>query len=274
MEETSITHIAPTNVNMVLTAGAFSPLVKICTKCNIEKDLSFYSKDKGQKSGYRPACKECTYNVSKKYRSSEVVKEKRRIAAKKYRLNNPERNREAQKKQDQKPERKELKRTRMAEWRKNNPELTREIAKKSYHLNFDKNKGVKNEKSRVKWRKEDNFREAKLKKMAEKYLLNRASFCVCCQKELPKNSSKYCDDCRDKNYKKVQKNWINKVGKDYINDLQNKRVKKKSALLTDGYIVAQIRGNKLPELKKDEIPSELIELKRLSIKLKRELKNK
>lgn len=251
-----------------------STITKVCTKCKVEKEISSYSKDKGQKSGFRPACKECSYNVAKIYRTNESVKEKLRIAKKKYRLKNPERNREAQKKQDQKPERKELKRIIMAEWRKNNPELTREIAKKSYHLNFDKNKDSRNEKSRLKWIEDDNFREARLKNMAEKYLLNRRAFCVCCRKELPKYSSKYCDDCRDENYKKNNLKWINKVGASYINDLQNKRVKKKSTELTDGYIVGQIRGNKFPGLKKDEIPSELIELKRLSIKLKRELKNK
>lgn len=47
-------------------------LFKICRKCNIEKDVSLYHKDKTKKDGYKNSCKECqkVYN-SKFYNANQ-----------------------------------------------------------------------------------------------------------------------------------------------------------------------------------------------------------
>lgn len=39
--------------------------MKVCTKCKEEKSLSGFSKDKGQKSGIRPECKNCQKEFQK-----------------------------------------------------------------------------------------------------------------------------------------------------------------------------------------------------------------
>jgi hypothetical protein len=40
---------------------------KLCNKCEIEKDLIFFNKDKSKKDGYRNSCKECQKNYSRDF---------------------------------------------------------------------------------------------------------------------------------------------------------------------------------------------------------------
>ena len=35
---------------------------KLCKKCDIQKDLIFFNKDKSKNDGYRNSCKECQKN--------------------------------------------------------------------------------------------------------------------------------------------------------------------------------------------------------------------
>ncbi len=44
---------------------------KLCSKCKQLLDVSLFSKDKYQKSGYRTACKPCSAEEFKKYKSSD-----------------------------------------------------------------------------------------------------------------------------------------------------------------------------------------------------------
>lgn len=145
---------------------------------------------------------------------------------------------------------------------------------KSGKVYFQKHKKKIALRKKIRYQNDLNFRKKELARMAKKYADKRDLNCKCCGKTLPKYSIKYCDGCRQKAYNTCIKEWNKKVGKDYINMLQNKRVKKKSAELTDGYIAGQIRGNKFPGFTISEMPKELIELKRNALKLKRELKNK
>lgn len=48
--------------------------MKICTKCKQEKELTDFYKDKGQKSGLRPECKECMIIQIKIYRDNNKEK--------------------------------------------------------------------------------------------------------------------------------------------------------------------------------------------------------
>ena len=42
---------------------------KLCKKCLLEKDLTFFNKDKSKKDGYRNSCKECQKNYSNDFYS-------------------------------------------------------------------------------------------------------------------------------------------------------------------------------------------------------------
>lgn len=56
--------------------------VKVCSRCAIEKPKKYFHRDNGQKSGFRPECKECYNNYLSK------TKEHRRKVTKEYRENN------------------------------------------------------------------------------------------------------------------------------------------------------------------------------------------
>lgn len=56
--------------------------MKICTKCNIEKDFLEYSKNKKSKDGLQHFCKSCMSEISQKYKDKQY--------SKKWRENNPE----------------------------------------------------------------------------------------------------------------------------------------------------------------------------------------
>lgn len=143
---------------------------------------------------------------------------------------------------------------------------------KSGKIYFQRHKAEIRDKRKARYQTDLNFRKKELARMSKKYADNRDLNCQCCGEILPKYSIKFCDGCRKKAYSDYIKEWNIKMGKDYINALQNKRVKKKSNEVTDGYVAGQIRGNKFPGWKIEEMPKPLIELKRNSIKLKRELK--
>ena len=53
---------------------------KICSKCNLEKELSNFRKRKDSKDGFRTECKECSYIVWKNYRDNndEKIKDQKR----------------------------------------------------------------------------------------------------------------------------------------------------------------------------------------------------
>lgn len=152
-----------------------------------------------------------------------------------------------------------------------NPDRCRDIANRSYHKNFQKNREVRRERAKKDYQ---NNKSMKITLQLERYWSKRELKCIVCNKNLPKHSKRYCDNCRNECYKSKLLAWKSKVGKQYINELQNKRVKMRTEQLTDGYIAGQIRGGKIPGWKLDEIPKHIIDLKRNIIKFKREIKNK
>lgn len=58
---------------------------KKCTKCNIEKEVDEYYKEKRANDGYRSECKKCTslrsYN---RYHSNEIIRQQKLASAKEY----------------------------------------------------------------------------------------------------------------------------------------------------------------------------------------------
>lgn len=53
--------------------------MKICPKCQIEKEFSCFSKDKNRKDGYNCYCKECNNKWFKEYRKLNSEKDKIRV---------------------------------------------------------------------------------------------------------------------------------------------------------------------------------------------------
>ena len=50
---------------------------KICSVCNIEKDVNLFSNDKTKSDGKCPSCKKCKAISDKKYRESNKEKLKK-----------------------------------------------------------------------------------------------------------------------------------------------------------------------------------------------------
>ena len=86
---------------------------KVCNKCNKEKSLTEYHKDKSKKDGFRSDCKKCNCASRKKWR--EENPEKIKAARKKWQKENPEKV-------------KALKR----KWKKENPGKVKASRKKYY----------------------------------------------------------------------------------------------------------------------------------------------
>lgn len=69
--------------------------IKVCSICNIEKDISLFYKDSKKPDGYRPDCKMCFLERNKDYylKNKEVIRNR----VKKYSKNNSEKIREYRK---------------------------------------------------------------------------------------------------------------------------------------------------------------------------------
>lgn len=64
--------------------------MKICSKCNIEKEFQYFNKFVRSKDGYRPDCRECQKVKSKKYQSKYLESNKENVdeSKRKYREKN------------------------------------------------------------------------------------------------------------------------------------------------------------------------------------------
>ena len=98
--------------------------MKTCTKCNIEKPLDNFVKNKRQKDGYHYVCKEC--HKTYKEQNKDIIKEKHRI----WLNNNKEYISEYNKQYNQNnPEKKKYYTDR---WWENNPNYHKEWKRKKY----------------------------------------------------------------------------------------------------------------------------------------------
>jgi hypothetical protein len=110
---------------------------KTCSKCDIDKSLEEFRKDKKSKGGYRPDCKECAKEYSKKYREeNKENKESKKEYSKKYREENKEHLKEQKKKWDE--ENKEQLKEKAKKYREENREKLNEKAKKYREENKEK----------------------------------------------------------------------------------------------------------------------------------------
>ena len=111
--------------------------MKICTKCNIEKPLTEFCKDKKTKDGLRSQCKSCEREYKKEYRKQN--KERIKESDRKYREKNKERLKEKAK-----------------NYREQNKELIKERGKKYRERNKER---IKERRERNKERKRESDRK-------------------------------------------------------------------------------------------------------------------
>ena len=110
--------------------------MKQCTKCSETKELTEFNKDRAQKSGLAPACRECHKRAKKAYLARPEVKERAH-----------QRSREHYKKN------KESHRKKNTAWAAENKERLRELQKNWY----DNNKEQLNEKLRIRRREDPEY---------------------------------------------------------------------------------------------------------------------
>lgn len=67
-------------------------LLKTCSKCDLEKDLSSYHRDKSKKDGLHPVCKECHTKRWLEHKLKPGVLDRSRAKSKEWREANPARN--------------------------------------------------------------------------------------------------------------------------------------------------------------------------------------
>ena len=130
---------------------------KICTKCNIEKDINCFGKDKYSKQGYTSACKDCRNQYSKKYHkenSDNIHKRKNDY------YNNTEEGKEYRKKYSKKRYKEEKENILLHNkiWRNNNREYRKEYLKDYSSKNRDKiNSYDRKRRENIKVRLDENF---------------------------------------------------------------------------------------------------------------------
>ena len=195
-----------------------------------------------------------------------MTKEEKRLyqneTMKRWRLNNPDRVKELNKKYRSTPRAKEKHRIKMAEWRKGNPEKALEITRKNYKLHGTKH----NEKRRTKYKTDEAYRAKKLN--ADKEYRDSGR-----RKELYHNNPDKENILKEK-WKKIKfddvKNGKRKeYNRKYKDEVWIKKEKDDRDNLTDSYILKIIKIQQKYQIKTAEIPKDLIEAKRNILKLKR-----
>lgn len=209
---------------------------KICIKCNIEKPLAkeFFNKKKENKDGWNNTCTKCKVERNKQLR---ILK----------------------------------------------PEQY-----KATQISFQEKHGKRiADERRLRKQSDPEYRSHVLATAAKSYRKRiKPKPCGKCGKLIypGEKKDKYCiicvpDPTRSINYYRLNPEKYKEAGRIYeqqnrplVNKRQNEGKKRAIDELTDGYIVTLIRGSKYPGLTLDKVPKEMIETKRLTLLIKRELK--
>lgn len=209
---------------------------KICSKCEREypATLEYFNKQKGGKYGLRSACNNCVrkYRIERRLRPD--VKERNRLAAAKWRLENPERKRELQRKC------------------------------------WDKNKDRFNGERTLRYKTDNNYANKK-REEGKRYYDSGRRLEV---NSSPENRRKTRD--RNKRYRAIQENR-DKIRIYHLKYVESHRErlrelgKRKTFLLRDSYLRDLISQNY--KIERENIPDELIKLKRTQLKLHRLIYN-
>lgn len=187
---------------------------------------------------------------------------KRNEAVARYRERNREKVNERQRLYRQTPEAKEKHRKAMSEWRKKNREKSLLIQRKSWNKNADRY----NERRNKLYREDVEYRQKKID--AEKRYKatgRRKELRAIHAPKLRKKSAAWKSNNKER-VKKYVRQYKDKVW------IEHERQQRKN--LADPYVIKVIKKETDYILKKKDIPSDLIEIKRLQLKTKRLLKNK
>lgn len=194
--------------------------------------------------------------------SDNEKKIKRNEAVAKYRERNKEKVNERQRLYRQTPEAKEKHRKFMAEYRKKNRDKSLLIQRKSWRKNADKYNERRNKlyKSDIKYRQKKIEAERRYKATGRRKELRAIH-----APKLRKKSAEWKSNNKD-HVKKYVRQYKDKFW------IEHERQQRKD--LADPYVIKVIKKETNYILKKKDIPSDLIEIKRLQLKTKRLLKNK
>jgi hypothetical protein len=197
--------------------------------------------------------------------TEEERRQKRNEAVARYRERNREKEMERQKAYRSTPEFKERHRQKMLEWRRKNPEKSLEISRRNYKNNGDK----QNEQKRLKLKTDPEYarkikeREARYKASGRRQEMHKKRYEEKTD-EIKQKSREWKQNNRDK-----VKEYIKKFKESYW--LQHQQQQREN--LDDCYVIAVIKKQTKYTLKTEDIPAKLVEVKKQSLKLKRELKN-
>lgn len=161
----------------------------------------------------------------------------------------------------QKPEVKERNRLQAAKWRESNPELFRQRYRESYERHKERWNLIRRElyKNDPEYRQKKIDHEKKYKASGRRNEVNRLN---------PKSRE------RAKKYRINNPDKVRIKQRQYRERIWNEHEKEQRQKLEDVYLVRIIKKQTKYALKTQDIPKELIDIKRQSMKLKREIKSK
>lgn len=260
-------------------------MTKVCTKCGVEKDIESYYKDSRGSNGRYSRCKECVNLEKKEYRQREEVKEMSRKRSIEYRKSHLEEARAYQrsygKEYRKREDIKEKNKARMSEYRKT------DAYKQSQLKHYEKHRVKAAEKRKTKiqlspdcikqkereWyaKNKEHINKRKRKARSEKLDLYRQTNRLWYEKNKDKIKE------AKKHYRIVKGgDWFAGIMREYRKrnpEIFKRKDAERIEKITDGYVINMIASNfGLSAAERKLIPKDMIEIKRINIKLKRELK--
>ncbi len=207
---------------------------KICTKCGNEypATLSFFRKQKNGKYGINCTCKTCLKIYRKAYCSTDKTKKAHAEKMKMWRLKNPEKQRAI---------------------------VKRNYEKHSLRFNAEKKERYKND---TDYRNKKIEQEKRYKESGRRYEVSST----------PEQREK--SRAKNKRYRLENKKEMNKKSREYFlknPEARKNAIKRRHDTLPDSYILIQLKRRTNFELDINDIPKEVLDVKRNMILLKREI---
>jgi predicted GNAT family acetyltransferase len=145
---------------------------------------------------------------------------------------------------------------------------------------LDKNRDEILKRRMDKYYNDEDFRKKHLENHKIAYIKRRGKkVCPICGDEAPHGGGiMYCKKCSKErameSTRMSAKNYRERLGREVINSRQNEHRRRHIKEVSPMYVAMLIRGDKYSGLKLDDIPKSVIDIKKNTIKLKREIKNK
>jgi len=196
--------------------------------------------------------------------TDEEKRIKRNEAVARYRERNKEKLKEKNRAYIKTDAYKEKHRIKMSEWRKQNPEKAREISRKHYELNKEKYNSKKREllKNNKDFANKVREREQRYKATGRRAEMHK------------KRYNEKADEIRLKSklWKQENKDKVSNYSRQYRDKYWLDHQKEQRNKLENCYVIAVLKKQSGYSIKTEDIPQSLIEVKKQSLKLKRNLK--